>query len=95
MFYGEETFIVEQSPKDTEEDFFEEPESLRQLPPIQPAPTLRDVANLSPTNYVPPTKINKPNDLSEPSRTEIEQRHSEDHVTGVSIFTDQWRRALR
>ena len=68
-----ETFIVEQPPRDTDENFYEEPDSPRQVPPLQPAPILRDITILPPANYVPLTKINILNDLSEPPRRKIEE----------------------
>ena len=45
------------------------------MPPLQPAPTLRDITNACPTSYVPPTKKNKLKDLSDdvPSVAEIEE----------------------
>ena len=42
-------FRVEQSPMDTDEDYNEETESPRQLPPLQLAPVLRNVHNVSPS----------------------------------------------
>ena len=48
-----------QTAADSDDDFYEEPESPRILPPLQPATVLRDVTNLSPANCAPPTKIKK------------------------------------
>ena len=54
--------------------YFEEPGSPRTMPPLQPAPFLKDVTNMCPTSYVPPTKVNELNNLSddEPLIAEIE-----------------------
>ena len=41
---------------DNDEDFYEEPDSSCQMPPLQPPPTLKDITNLSPANYVPPNE---------------------------------------
>ena len=58
---------------DSDEDFYEKPDSPCQMPPLQPPLNLKDITNLSPANYIPPTKVNKLNDLSEPRRREIEE----------------------
>ena len=71
-----ETFIVEGHEEESSKSrYFEEPDSLRAMPPLQPAPFLKDITNVRPTSYVPPTKVNKLNDLSddELSFAEIEE----------------------
>ena len=76
-----ESFLVETNKEDSTSSDFEEPESPRTMPHLHPAPTLRDITNECPTSYVPPTKVNKLNDLSEdePSVAEIEE------VWGINI----------
>ena len=63
---GEAFLLEEQAGPEAKTSYFEEPDSPQELPLLTPAPTLRDVTNTSPTNYVPPTKIGKLDDLSEP-----------------------------
>ena len=62
-----ETFVTEAlTGNESESSFFEEPDSPREMPPLQAAPLLRDVTNLSPTQYEPPEKAGKLDNLNEP-----------------------------
>ena len=58
---------------ESESSFFEEPDSPRGMPPLQAAPILKDVKNLSPTQYEHPEKAGKLDDLNEPSTAETEE----------------------
>ena len=68
-----EAFIVEgHSTETSEESYFEEPDTPRQLPPLQPAPVLRDMTNGELSLNEPPTKIDRLDDLTEPTMEDIE-----------------------
>ena len=74
-----EAFIVEGHNTETsEESYFEEPDTPRQLPPLQPAPVLRDVSNKELQYYGPPAKADKLDDLMEPAVEEIENAYGID-----------------
>ena len=74
-----EAFIVEGHNTGTsEESYFEEPNTPCQLPPLQPAPVLRDVSNKELQYYGPPAKADKLDDLMEPALEEIENAYSID-----------------
>ena len=74
-----EAFIVEGHKTETsEESYFEEPDTPRQLPPLQPAPVLRDVSNKELQYYGPPAKADKLDDLMEPAVEEIENAYGID-----------------
>ena len=63
-----EAFTVEgHTVAETGTSYYEEPDSPRRLPPLQPAPFLRDMTNKSPANSFPPEKAGRLNDLDEPS----------------------------
>ena len=74
-----EAFIVEgHSTETSEESYFEEPDTPRQLPPLQPAPILRDVSNKELQYIGPPAKADKLDDLMEPAVEEIENAYGID-----------------
>ena len=74
-----EAFIVEGHNTETsEESYFEEPDTPRQLPSLQPAPVLRDVSNKELQYYGPPAKADKLDDLMEPAVEEIENAYGID-----------------
>ena len=61
-------FVVEgQAAPDWESSYFEEPDSLRQLPALKSGPFLRKITNSSQTSDVRPTKIDQLNNIDEPS----------------------------
>ena len=70
---------------ESESSFFEEPDSPRGMPPLQAAPIFRDVTNLSPTQYEPPEKAGKLDDLNEPSAAETEETWGLD-LNGTTEF---------
>ena len=55
----------------SESSYFEEPKSPLQMPPLQLARVLRDITNVHPTEYEPPLKIDRINDLDDPTVTEL------------------------
>ena len=74
-----EAFIVEGHNTETsEESYFEEPDTPRQLPPLQPAPVLRDASNKELQYYGPPAKADKLDDLMEPAVEQIENAYGID-----------------
>ena len=82
----EGAFLVEeQAAPEAENSYFEERDSSRELSPLTIAPTLREITNLVPTNYVPSTKIGKLDDLSEPPIEEVESVWGFKLVTPKSI----------
>ena len=71
-----ETFVTEVLTRnESESSFFEEPDSPRGMPPLQAAPILRDVTNLSPTQYEPPEKAGKLDNLNEPFSTSNQRKN--------------------
>ena len=71
-----EVFTVEgQTAENLEERYYEELETLRQLPPLQSAPVLRDLTNDEHLSNEPPTKIDRLDDLMEPPIDEIEKAY--------------------
>ena len=73
---GEETFVVEgQAAHDSSSSYFEEPALPLYLPPLQPAPVLRELLNFSPVEYVPSTKIDRLDDLNEPTVSQTEEAY--------------------
>ena len=81
-----EIFVTEAyTGNESESSFFEEPDSPRGMPPLQAAPILRDVTNLSPTQYEPPEKAGKSDDLNEPSAAETEETWGLD-LNGTTEF---------
>ena len=71
----EEAFIVEKQGGTDSDDYFEEPDSSREMPELTRAPMLRDITNERKREYIPPSKTEKLNDLREPSIEEIEEAH--------------------
>ena len=69
----EEAFVVESHQKENSEDYYEEPDSSREMPELTRAPVLADITNEK--EYAPPSKTEKLNDLDEPSIKEREETH--------------------
>ena len=46
---GETFFVERHEEKDSTSSYFEEPDSPRAMPPLQPAPSLKDITTLLPT----------------------------------------------
>ena len=68
-----EVFTVEgQTAENSEESYYEEPDTPRQLPPLPSAPVLRDLTNGEHLSNEPPTKIDRLDDLMEPPINAIE-----------------------
>ena len=63
---------------DTDKDYYKVSESPRQLPPLQPAPVLRNIAKVSPKSYVPPAIVDKLDDSSKLSARDIKEIHGID-----------------
>ena len=76
----EEAFVVESHQNENSEDYYEEPDSSREMPELTRAPILADISNEK--EYVPPSKTEKLNDLDEPSIKEVEETH------GLSMTED-------
>ena len=58
-----ETFVVEgHGEEGSTSSSFEEQDSPQATPLLQSAPFLKDLTNVCPRSYVPPTKVNKLND---------------------------------
>ena len=71
-----EVFTVEgQAAEKSEESYYEEPDTPRQLPSLQSAPVLQDVTNHQHSTDEPPTKIDRLDDLMEPHINEIEESY--------------------
>ena len=71
-----EVFTVErQAAENSEESYYEEPDTPRQLPPLQSAPVLQDMTNRQHSSNEPPTKIDRLDDLMEPHINEIEESY--------------------
>ena len=83
----EGAFIVESHQKENSEDYYEEPDSSREMPELTRAPILADITNEK--EYAPPSKTEKLNDLDEPSIKEIEETH------GLSLTEDYYCTAGR
>ena len=83
----EEAFVVESHQKENSEDYYEEPDSSREMPELSRAPVLADITNEK--EYVPLSKTEKLNDLDEPSIKEIEETH------GLSMTEDYYCTAGR
>ena len=83
----DEAFVVESHQKENSEDYYEEPDSSREMPELTRAPVLADITNEK--EYVPPSKTEKLNDLDEPSIKEIEETH------GLSMTEDYYCTAGR
>ena len=60
---------------ESEEDYFEEPQTHRQLPLLQRAPVLREISNTPPTGSELATKENVLKDLNEPLLKEMEAKY--------------------
>ena len=75
---GEEFIVENQSAISSDESYFEEPDTPRQLPPLQHAPVLRDVTNKELPYNGPPPKIERLDDLTEPSVEEVENAYGID-----------------
>ena len=78
----EEAFVVESRQKENSEDYYEEPDSSREMPELTLAPVVADFTNEK--EYVPPSKTEKLNDLDEPSIKEIQETH------GLSMTEDYY-----
>ena len=72
---GEVFTVEEQDAETSRECYFEEPETLRQLPPLQPAPVLRDITNEDSAASEPPAKLDRLDDLSVTPVEEIENAY--------------------
>ena len=59
----------------SEQSYYEEPDTPRQLPPLQSAPVLRDLTNRQHSSNEPPTEIDRLDDLLEPPINEIEKAY--------------------
>ena len=80
----EEAFFVESHKKENSEDYYEEPDSSREMPELTRAPVITNEKK-----YVPPSKTEKLNNLDEPSIKEIEETH------GLSMTEDYYCTAGR
>ena len=85
---GEEFRVEGQNINTTDESYFEEPDTPRQLPPLQPAPVLQDITNGELSLNEPPTKINRLDDLTEPTIEDIE------NVYGIDLQSSSEFNAL-
>ena len=83
----EEAFVVESHQKENSEDYYEQPDSSREMPELTRAPVLADITNKK--EFVPPSKTEKLNDIDEPSIKEIEETH------GLSMTEDYYCTAGR
>ena len=63
---------------ESEDNYFEERETPRQLPPLQSAPVLREISNISATRNKTTTKTNALNDLTELPLANLEGIYSLD-----------------
>ena len=72
---GEEFMVESQAATSSDESYFEEPDTPRQLPPLQPAAVLRDVTNEELPYNGPPAKVDRLDDLMEPLVEEIENAY--------------------
>ena len=57
---------------ESEDDYFEKPETPRQVPPLQPTRVLREISNFPPTSDETTAKTNAQNDLNEPPLENLE-----------------------
>ena len=80
---GEVFTVEEQDAETSKESYFEEPDTPRQLPPLQPAPVLRDITNEDSTASEPPTKLDRLDDLSVIPMEEIENAY------GINLQSSQ------
>ena len=71
----EEAFVVEREKESESDDYYEEPDSSRDMPELTPAPVLKAITNAGMQEYPPHTKAEKLDDLSETSVREIEDRY--------------------
>ena len=72
---GEVFTVEEQTAENSEERYYEEPDTPRQLPPFQNAPVPQDLTNRQHSSNEPPAKIDRLDDLMEPHINEIEESH--------------------
>ena len=71
-----QVFTVEgQTAEKSEESYYEQPDTPRQLPSLQSAPVLRDLTNRQHSSNEPPTKTDRLDDLMEPPINEIEKAY--------------------
>ena len=80
----EEAFVVEKKQEIDSDDYFEEPDSSRDMPELTRAPVFRDVTNKKGREYIPPSLTKKLNDLSEPSIEEIEE------TRGLKLYDEKY-----
>ena len=64
-----------QTAENSEESYYEEPDTPRQLPPLQSAPVLQEVTNRQHSSNEPPTKIDRLDDLMLPHINEMEESY--------------------
>ena len=72
---GEEFMVESQAATLSDESYFEEPNTPRQLPPLQHAAVLRDVTNKELPYNRPPAKVDRLDGLMEPLVEEIENAY--------------------
>ena len=72
---GEEFMVESEAATLSDESYFEEPDTPRQLPPLQPAAVLRDMTNEELPYNGPPAKVDRLDDLMEPPVEEIENAY--------------------
>ena len=83
------TFVTEaHTGNESESSFFEVPDSPSGMPPLQAAPILRDVTNLSPTQYEPPEKAGKLDNLNEPFSTSHQLKYRRQQKQPVTIVKE-------
>ena len=71
-----EAFTVEgQNAENSEDSHYEEPDTPRQLHPLQSAPILRDLTKVKDLPNEPPAKMDRLDDLMEPAISEIENTY--------------------
>ena len=70
-----EVFVVKRQKGNDSDDCYEEPDSSRDMPELTPAPIRNDITNAGKQEDSPSTKVEKLDDLSEPSVREIENSY--------------------